>query len=58
MSIFIYHYQGVRHAQRPKDNQEYAPTRTGVVVCYPLEAMEIEAWQPGGEVLSKRAKKL
>jgi len=31
MSIFIYHYQGVRHAQRPKDNQEYAPTRTGVV---------------------------
>jgi hypothetical protein len=57
-SIFIYRYQGVRHAQRPKDNQEYAPTQTGVVICRPLEAMDTETWQLGAEVLAKRAKKL
>jgi hypothetical protein len=57
MSIFIYRYQGVRHAQRPKDNQEYAPTQTGAVFCHQLEAMDTETWQLGVEVLA-RAKKL
>jgi len=58
MSIFIYHYQGVRHARRPKDHQECAPTQTGVVICRPLEAMDTETQQLGAEVLAKRAKKL
>jgi hypothetical protein len=48
----------VRHAQRPKDNQEYAPTQTGAAFCHQLEAMDTETWQLGVEVLAKRAKKL
>jgi hypothetical protein len=36
----------VSHAQPPKGNQQYAPTQTGVIICYALEAVDIERWQP------------
>jgi hypothetical protein len=45
-SIFIQRYQGVRNAQQPKDDQEYAPTQIGGVICYPPEAVDIARWQP------------
>jgi hypothetical protein len=46
------------HAEWPKDNYENTPTQTGIVICSPLEAVDIECCQSQAERLSKRAKKL
>src|SRR6266540_1017969 len=57
-AYFTCHYQGVSHAEWPKDNEEYAPTQTGGAVCCSLKAVDIECRPPRVEGLSKRAKKL
>jgi hypothetical protein len=57
-SIFTCHDQGVSHAEWPKDNHENAPTQTGIVICSPLEAVDIECLPSHAERFSKRAKKL
>jgi hypothetical protein len=45
-------------AEWPKDNDEYAPTQTGGVICRPLKVVGIECQPPRFEGLSKPAKKL
>jgi hypothetical protein len=55
---FTRNHQGVSPAKWPKDIHEYAPTQTGRVICYPLEAVDIECRSPRAAELSKRAKKL
>jgi hypothetical protein len=51
-------YQGVSHAEWPKDKHEYAPTRTGSTICWLLKAVVIECRPPRTERLSQRATKL
>jgi hypothetical protein len=42
-----------------KHNREYTPTRIGTVICWTLEAMDVERREHRTEEeLSKRAKKL
>jgi hypothetical protein len=55
---FTCHYQGVSHAQWPKNNDEYAPPQIGDAFYRPLKAVDIECRPPRIEGLSKRAKKL
>ena len=57
-SIFTCHDQGVSHAEWPKDKHENAPTQTGIVICSPPKAVDIECRPPRAEGLSKCAKKL
>jgi len=57
-SIFTCRDQGVSHAEWPKDNHENAPIQTGIVICSPLEAVDIECLPSHAERFSKRAKKL
>jgi hypothetical protein len=52
------HYQGVSHAEWPKNNDEYAPPQIGEAICQPLKAVDIECRPPRAEGLSKRAKKV
>lgn len=59
---FASYCQGVSHAEWPKDNDEYAPTKTDEVAFYPRKAVgidwDIECYPPRIEGPSKRAKKL
>jgi hypothetical protein len=55
---FTCYYQGVSHAERPKDKHEYAPTETGMVTCWPLTAVAIECAPPRITGLSQWEKKL
>jgi len=57
-SVCTCHYQGVSHAEWPKDQHEYAPTQTDSAICWPLKAVVIECAPPRTEGLSQRAKKL
>jgi hypothetical protein len=57
-SVFTCHYQGVSHAECPKDKHECAPTQAGSAICWPLKAVVIECRPPRTERLSQCAKKL
>jgi hypothetical protein len=57
-AYFTRHYQGVSHAEWPKNIHHYAPTQIGGVICCPLKAADLERSSPRAEELSKRAKKL
>src|SRR5205807_410378 len=57
-AYFTCHYEGVSHAEWPKDCHEWAPTQTGGVICCPLNAVDLECRPPRPEGPSKRAKKL
>jgi hypothetical protein len=39
---FTCYYQGVSHAEWPKNNDEYAPTQFGEAICQPREAVDTE----------------
>jgi hypothetical protein len=55
---FTFHYQGVSHAEWPKDKHEAAPTKTGSVIWWPLTAVGIECAAARATRLSQREKKL
>ena len=55
---FARNYQGVSHAKWPKAKHECAATQTGSVICWTLEAMDVERHPRRAHRPSKRAKKL
>ena len=52
------HYEGVSHAEWPKDKHESAPKETGNVICWPLTAVDIECAPSSATGLSQCEKKL
>jgi hypothetical protein len=54
---FTWHIKGMRHAERPKQKHEHAPT-LDVVICAPLTGMGIKRASPSPEGFSQCAKKL
>ena len=53
---FTRNYQGVSHAKWLQNHHDYAPTQIGGVICYPLEAVDIDATRPE-PVSSQNARK-
>jgi hypothetical protein len=51
-------YQGVSHAEWPKDKHEYTSIETGKITCWPPTTMGIECASPRATGLSQREKKL
>jgi Domain of unknown function (DUF4167) len=51
-AYFTRHYQGVSHAEWPKNIHHYAPTQIGGVICCPLKAADLERSSSRAEELS------